>query len=355
MHSMNKNNKLLFWGELPPENMHGVSISNRVNLNFLSKNFQIDIIQEENIFHHRGKFSVFKITTFLKSYIIIFEKAFKTRYKYFYLVFSLSTFGGIKTLLAIASFRLLNRGKVVLHIHRGDFFSRFYKGIINKIISKIIFSLAQKVIVLSEITKKEIELVFNKKCYVLYNTVEIEYKSDHKKKQNIKFVYISNYLIDKGILDLLEVFKKLRNQYPEITLVTYGEFSDQHLKQLILSYGSLSIQINDMISGIEKFKIISQADCLILPSWNEGQPIVLLEAMSVGTAVLATKVGLIPDLLGSMYPFLSDPKDQRSLERIIIQFIKSKSINDISKELEEKYNNTYSQRKHSESLFQIFN
>jgi hypothetical protein len=153
---MNNNDKLLFWGGLPPETIDGVTISNSINLKILSKTFQIDYIREVNTFRQHGKLSVFKGITFLKSSFSIIQMAYKTRYKFFYLVFSLSTFGGIKTLLAIVSFRLFNRGKIILHIHRGDLYSRFLMTRINKVILKLTFSLVYKIIVLSDSQKKRI-------------------------------------------------------------------------------------------------------------------------------------------------------------------------------------------------------
>lgn len=346
--------KLLFFGEFPTKSINGIAIANETNLSLLKKSFTIDIIEEENNFKEHAQISFRKFSKVLNQITLIIGKSFSYRYDYFYLVFSLSTFGAIKTLIAILCFRLFNSGKVILHIHRGDFFSHFHKGIINKTLSRLIFNMTHKIIVLSEKPKIEIEKTFNKSCEVLYNTVDIEYEHDYTEKQNLVFLYISNYLIDKGILDLLEVFKNLCLKYPEITLQTYGAFSDQNLKKTILSFNSSNIQVYDTISGIEKFKKIAQSDCLILPSWNEGQPIVLLEAMSVGTPVIATNVGLIPDLLGINYPYLTKAKDQKSLEETIIKFIKSEENNTISKELKEKYERLYCKKKHEEDLMKIF-
>jgi len=346
--------RLLFFGELYPKSINGIAIANGTNLSILKKSFAIDIIEEENNFKEHAQISFRKFSKVLNQITLIIGKSFSYRYDYFYLVFSLSTFGAIKTLMAILCFRLFNRGKVILHIHRGDFFSRFHKGIINKTLTWLIFKMTHKIIVLSGKPKIEIEKTYNKSCEVLYNTVDIEYEYDYTEKQNLVFLYISNYLIDKGILDLLEVFKNLCLKYPEITLQTYGAFSDQNLKKSILNFNSSNIQINDTISGIEKFEKIAQADCLILPSWNEGQPIVLLEAMSVGTPVIATNVGLIPDLLGINYPYLTNAKDQKSLEETIIKFIKSEENNNISKELKENYDRLYCKRKHEQNLIKIF-
>lgn len=320
----------------------------------LKTSFEVDIIEEYSKLEEHEKISVNKILNLIKNNLAILSKSLIHGYDYFYLIFSLSTLGSFKTLIAIINFRLFNRGKVVLHIHRGDFFTRFYKTFINRIITKLIFVLTNKIIVLSDNQKAEFEAFFNRPFNVLFNTVEIEYTKAKKNRQNCNFVFISNYLLDKGIIDLLEVFTKLTRQYQKISLQTYGSFSDQSLKDTILKYNSLNISINGTISGVSKFKEIAQSECLILPSWNEGQPIILLEAMSVGTPIIASQVGLIPELLGDDYPYFTIPGDKDSLEMKIIDFIKQENFADISEKIKSRYTKYYSQKKHAECLHNIF-
>lgn len=346
--------KILFYGEFQSTAINGVSVANEINISMLQKSFSIDVIEEHVDFQQHSKISVLKAYKNLVSLWLILNKSFSCNYSYFYSVFSLSTFGGLKTLFAIICFRIFNSGEVVLHIHRGDFFSRFYKGFVNRKIAWLIFRITHKVIVLSERSKTDIERAFNNSCVVLNNTVSFEYNVDYTKKQNVKFLYISNYLIEKGIIDLLEAFSKLCLIYPNISLQTYGTFSDQHLKEIILSFNSSNIEIFETISGIEKFEKIAKADCIILPSWNEGQPIIILEAMSVGVPVIATNVGLIPDLLGSNYPYLANPKDPKSLVETVTKFINAKNNHDISNVLKNQYFEKYCKRKHEEDLLKIF-
>jgi glycosyltransferase involved in cell wall biosynthesis len=346
---------LLFFGELPGGSVHGISIANCVNLEMLGSCFIVDRIEEKSILADHDKITLSKIANFIKNNLTIVSKSFSQQYDYFYLVFSLSSFGSFKSLMAILSFRIFNKGKVVLHLHRGDFFVRFYKTIINRIITKLVFRFSHKIVVLSDNQKIEFEAVFHRSFYVLPNTIEIEYKPEAWVRNRFNFIFISNYLIDKGIIDLLEVFKKLIKQYSEITLETYGDFADKGLKDAILDFNSSNIGINGPVTGIQKFEKISQSDCLVLPSWNEGQPIVLLEAMSVGTPVIASGVGLIPELLGKDYQFLINPMDRESLEIKILQFLKTENINEISHKLSSRYYELYSQKKHFEILNNIFN
>jgi len=346
--------RILFLGELPADSAHGISISNMINLKILESNFVIDIVKDKSRFSEHNRLTIRKIIYFLTSNLELIYKSLSHRYKYFYLVFSLSSFGSMKSLSAIVCFRLLNRGKVIIHLHRGDFFKRFYKVAFNRLITRFTFRLSDKIIVLSESQKNEFETVFKRSFFVLHNTVEMEYKKQNKLNNDNKFIYISNYLIDKGIIDLLEVFNKLTQDYNEISLVTYGEFPDKELKEKILSYNSSRISINGPISGEKKFEALFQSDCLVLPSWNEGQPLILLEAMSLGIPVIASRIGQIPELLGEEYPFLTVPANRSSLEEAIIRFIHYEEITNISKILEDKYINQYSKKIHAKKLHDIF-
>ena len=349
-----KKRRLLFYGELPPNSIHGIAISNKINLKMLESSYIIDIVKEKNKLTEHNKISVNKLANVLKNNLLIKLKSIIHKYDFFYLICSLSTFGILKTLTAIIIFRLFNRGKVVLHLHRGDFFSRFYKKKINRILVNLVFRLSQDIIVLSENQRFEFESVFKRSFHVLYNTVETEYETTVEKKQSSRFIFISNYLKDKGIIDLLEVFRKLTNQYPEITLRTYGAFSDMDLKETMLTYESANISIHGPITGNEKFKELTHSDCLILPSWNEGQPMILLEAMSVGTPIISTRVGMIQELLGNDYPYLTTPRDKDSLETNIVMFIHQSSAEQISEILKSRFTTLYSHNLHAKSLQNIF-
>lgn len=346
--------RILFIGELYPSSIHGIAIANRTNIELLKEKFHIDIIEEKKNITHHSKTTFRKIINIFKLNRSIIKTTKVNYYDYLYIVFSLSTFGSLKTISSILCFKLFCKGKVIIHIHRGDFFTRFYKSLINKVFTSLILNKIDLAIVLSENQKKEFVEKFRINCEVLTNTVENEYPLKQFINNKKKFIYISNYLLDKGIIDLLTVFKKITEKHSNIHLETYGSFSDEKLKQKILCFSSNNIKINEAIKGDKKYKIICDSDCLILPSWNEGQPIVLLEAMSLGTPVITTKVGLIPELLGADYPFLATQRDLNSLEEVILKFIASDNLESIMSDLYENYSTNYSINNHKNTLLTIF-
>jgi len=118
----------------------------------------------------------------------------------------------------------------------------------------------------------------------------------------------------KGVLDLIEAFRKLMDAKPDLNLAIVGggpemdrckPFAAVHPDRVFLP-GSLDMP--------KVAQWIAACDVLTLPSWNEGTPNVLLEAFACGRRVVASNVGGIPDVvtspdLGEMVP----PRDVAAL------------------------------------------
>lgn len=342
-------NKIFFFGELAPNIVHGISLANKLNIDLLSSSFDVYIIEEKSNFKEYGKRNSSKIKKIFSYVKEVFNINRKNRYDYCYTIFSLSTFGSLKTLFVILAYSLSGYGQVVLHIHRGDFEVFYSKNILNAFISKLIFKMTDKLIVLSENQKKEFSKYFQKEnIYVVENSLSEEYAFNKNNIGSNHYIYISNYIKEKGIFELLEVFKNYDDKYLEC----FGGFVNN--ENVIKKYQNENIKINNFINGKEKFQKINKADALILPSWNEGQPTVILEALMVGTIVLTTKVGLIAELLGEDYPFYFKPRDAQSLKECIEKFEVYKKKNNLSMKLKEIYYTYYSKKNHKTKLLKIF-
>jgi glycosyltransferase involved in cell wall biosynthesis len=91
------------------------------------------------------------------------------------------------------------------------------------------------------------------------------------------------------------------------------------LKELIKKH-----QIEDIVefigwvTGEEKKRVLNGADVFILPSYNEGVPISILEAMSYGKPIIATNVGGIPEIvIMNKNGLLIDPGKPDQIEKAI--------------------------------------
>ena len=96
------------------------------------------------------------------------------------------------------------------------------------------------------------------------------------------------------------------------------------------------IDFKGWIGESEKEKLFREADAFILPSYNEGMPVCILEAMSFGLPILATRVGGIPEIMEhGVNGYLFNKADKEAMLQAIMCY-----VNDPSK-LQEQGQHSY--------------
>lgn len=347
---------LYYIGDLPSHRIDGITTSFSINLKILAEKFTIHHVAEnrmlrEGVFAKIGKIANFFVRT---------QRGYSTNPPdVVYTNFALSFWGSLKTLFILMLSKSYG-ASIILHLHRGDFHNDYLNKCFNRFIAKRIVESAHRIIVLSERLKHKLSKNYGEpKFYTIHNTIEEEVSIVNSIKswpraEETQFLFLSNYLKSKGIFDLLSVFKEIEKEYTNVVLNCYGIIPDRKTKKTLESHSSARRRINGAVKGIEKFKIIQGSSCLILPSWTEGQPLVILEAMSQAVPVIASDVGNISEMLGKGYPFLFKPKNRSNLEQIIRKFLTRNNNEDIGKALMERYFKYYSQEKHRDKLLALF-
>lgn len=119
--------------------------------------------------------------------------------------------------------------------------------------------------------------------------------------QEHRFIYLGWLENAKGIYVLLEAVQMLAAKGHQFHLTMCGGGHEYHrLMSRCAELGlERQIEIRGWVRGEAKLEALWRADTLILPSFSEGLPNALLEAMSSGLAVIATTVGGIPSLIRS--------------------------------------------------------
>ena len=114
-----------------------------------------------------------------------------------------------------------------------------------------------------------------------------------------RFISVGRLSPEKGQAGLLEAFASLCPERPEVELVFVGDGPE--LDRLRMRARDLKIADRVEFAGRlgerETLEKIASADALVLPSFMEGLPIVLMEAMAIGTPVIASRVAGIPELV----------------------------------------------------------
>jgi len=104
---------------------------------------------------------------------------------------------------------------------------------------------------------------------------------------------------EKGQAGLLRVFALLQRTHPGLRLRLVGDGPDREtLGTLVDELGiARSVSFLGRLSEEDTLEAIAQSDLLVLPSFMEGLPIVLMEAMALGVPAVASRVAGIPELI----------------------------------------------------------
>lgn len=122
-------------------------------------------------------------------------------------------------------------------------------------------------------------------------------------------VFVGRLTREKGISELLQAFARLQNV--KLALIGEGPMRAS-LDPKALADGLLLAPGPQPLATVAKW--MAAADVVALPSWSEGTPNVVLEALSVGRPVVATRVGGIPDILADgKAGLLVPPRDAHAL------------------------------------------
>jgi glycosyltransferase involved in cell wall biosynthesis len=209
----------------------------------------------------------------------------------------------------------------ILHLHGAEF-ARFYEAECGKLKRRMIryfFDRAACVIVLSARWQAWIRgITQNPRLACIANPAP---RVDERAAlcRDPVVLFLGRLGQRKGIYDLLGAVSALRASIPGIRLVCAGdgdlESALQYAKRLGIAD---AVSMPGWLGPAEKRSLMSRAAVFVLPSYAEGLPMSLLEAMAAGLPVVATGVGGIPDVVtDGVNGFLVRPGDIATLERLL--------------------------------------
>lgn len=190
---------------------------------------------------------------------------------------------------------------VVLHVHGGVFMTQGTKSNFFQKLSCSLFQKSSCVIVLSEI---EQDVLKEKFAYlnatVLPNSIDSSvFKSDRqiRKKDKPNLLYLGRIEKNKGIYELIEALKKLKQNFPfRFVLCGTGPLVE-HVTRECSSFLGHDFEYKGIVSGEAKINIIKESNIFLLPSYFEGLPMALLETMATGVVPIVTNVGSMKHII----------------------------------------------------------
>jgi len=116
----------------------------------------------------------------------------------------------------------------------------------------------------------------------------------------------------KGVAELLDAWRTLDRIGWRLCIV--GPVNSEYERQLSSAYGLDRVSFLGEKTHAETLTLIASCDVFVLPSYSEGFPNAVLEAMALGKPIVASSVGAIPEMLAEGAGCLVPPKDAGALQ-----------------------------------------
>lgn len=124
-------------------------------------------------------------------------------------------------------------------------------------------------------------------------------------------LFIGWVLPTKGITELVEAWSQLKPQGWRLQIVGPGDVA--YRQELIERFRPHGLEFLGELPHVQAMERMAACDLFVLPSYTEGFPNAVLEAMALGKAIVATEVGAIPEMLDAKCGLLIKPKDVQGL------------------------------------------
>ena len=197
--------------------------------------------------------------------------------------------------------------------------------------TKFTLNSADKVICYTEKEKEELINIGIKsqKINVIHNGINTRLfiPNINKISDNNRLLWIGRFVKGKGVDYLLDAFKLLKAEYPNLVLTMVGKGPDKERIEKRIQTLAIrdSIKIIDFISNSNIVQLYQNSDVFVLPSLEEGVPRTILEAMSCGIPVVCSRLPHLVDIIkdcGLLVPI----KDSQALADGISTILSDKEL-----------------------------
>ena len=245
--------------------------------------------------------------------------------------------------------RLRGKKSILLLESRGsEVVGQVYKGPLNiggfilsgiyKAVERVTYSLASRLVVnVPGLLKQPWLAKYKSKVFPLTiadRFVSADFQISRPLNQRQTIVgYIGRMSREKGVLNLVKAIPLLCNQMSGVKFLLGGD--GPLLEQVREELAGLIPQDQATVPGWIPYSelpgYLNDMKLLVLPSYYEGLPNIVLEAMACGTPVLATRVGAVPDIIADAETgFIMEDNSPEFIARSIIRALNHPNLGQIS-------------------------
>ena len=287
-------------------------------------------------YYYKDKSKLFELLVFIQSIFRFFQLVLFRNIKLLH-IHSSADISFVRKSIFVILGKVFNK-KIIIHIHSSKFYDFFMSE--NKFLTsyiRLVFYSCDLVIVLCNDWEQKLKTKYPKaNIKRLVNPVVLPeenikiYQASISAKFTILFVGF--FIESKGIKDLLKVARMIKDKNIidlKIQIAGKGEL-ENYIKQFIEENKLQDLVVLvGWISGKKKEELFRSSDVFVLPSYKEGMPISILEAMSYGLPVISTNIAGIPDVItDGENGYMIIPGDTTELYNKIIYLKENKQLLD---------------------------
>ncbi len=328
-----KDHKILLIGPFPNP-ISGVSLSNKkvkelligenkysvgsINTSYTEFDEELGVFSFKKFFFYlKLNTKIFKILQFDKVYIIPGQ-----------------TFLGVLKYALFILFSSTFKKELIIHVHGNHLGSEFklLKGL-KKSIFRFLISMFDKGIVLSKSLESNLTPFLRKESiFILPNFAEENlYAEDVEvSSKELRIIYISNLMSEKGIFFLLDSLLELKKQNIPYSARIAGDIDKKFEKDILKRLNELpNVTYLNIVKGLEKKKVLDWGNIFVLPTFYkmEGQPISILEAMASKNLIITTEHAGIPDIIkDGVHGFFVTKKSSTSITKRLLYLSENKDV-----------------------------
>jgi len=234
--------------------------------------------------------------------------------------------------MLLAGMALRASRPLILHAHGGGF-DRFFDSLpafLQRVLRRT-FARADRLIVLStqwrDFYVQRLGVAPSKVSILNNPTVLPRRVPQRFGRDRVQFLFLGRIGEQKGVFDILSAFVSLPDDLRRRARLVFA--GDGDVAELVSRAGehARAIELHSWVDAEQRNALLEASDVFLLPSYREGLPMALLEAMAFGLPVITTNVGGIPDVVtNGCEGELIDPGDVPALRAAMCKLIEDESL-----------------------------
>lgn len=215
--------------------------------------------------------------------------------------------------------------KTIVHIH-GAKYLVFFENLNPSKKKKVVDFLksANIVISLSDDWKVKFDEIFGlRNCVSLPNGIDTDEFANavcNLEEHHNDFLLLGRLGQRKGAYDLIHATEIAVKKNPNIKIYMAGDGDVDIVKDMVNQKGlERNIEVVGWVDFDGKINLLKKIGILLLPSYNEGLPMSVLEGMASGKAIISTIVGAIPEVINKENGILIEPGDIQALADALVK------------------------------------